>query len=86
MSTRSTSASPLSSSARAVARRPTRSITRIGDLLRKDSDQCCAGDDLAEVHARDEAAAEQAASEVLAAYELGDEAGPEPGILLGVMT
>ena len=52
----------------------------------KRGDRVLAGDDLAEVHARDEAAAEQAASEVLAAYELGDEAGPEPGILLGVMT
>jgi pyrimidine-nucleoside phosphorylase len=52
----------------------------------KRGDRVLAGDDLAEVHARDEAAAEQAASDVLAAYELGDEAGPEPGILLDVMT
>ncbi len=52
----------------------------------KRGDRVLAGDDLAEIHARDEAAAEQAASEVLAAYELGDEAGPELGILLDVMT
>jgi thymidine phosphorylase len=52
----------------------------------KRGDRVLAGDDLAEIHARDEAAAEQAASEVLAAYELGDEAVPELGILLDVMT
>jgi pyrimidine-nucleoside phosphorylase len=52
----------------------------------KRGDRVLAGDDLAEIHARDEPAAEQAASDVLAAYELGDEAGPELGILLDVMT
>ena len=44
-----------------------------------------AGDDLAEIHARDEAAADRAAAAVLAAYELGDEAPPERGILLDVV-
>ncbi len=44
-----------------------------------------AGDDLAEVHARDEEAAARCVDEVLAAYELGDEPPPERGILLGVV-
>ena len=41
--------------------------------LTKRGDAVAAGDVLAEVHARDEASAQQAAAEVLAAYELGDE-------------
>jgi hypothetical protein len=40
---------------------------------------------LAEVHARDEASAETAAAEVLAAYELGDAAPREHSILLDVV-
>jgi thymidine phosphorylase len=44
-----------------------------------------AGDVLAEVHAQDEAAAEEAAREVLAAYELGDSAPRERSILLDVV-
>ena len=51
----------------------------------KRGDTVLAGDDLAEVHARDDAAAERAAAAVLAAYELGDEAPPERGILLDVV-
>ena len=51
----------------------------------KRGDTVLAGDDLAEVHARDDEAAEQAAAAVLAAYEIGDEAPPERGILLDVV-
>ena len=51
----------------------------------KRGDTVLAGDDLAEIHARDHAAAERAAAAVLAAYELGDEAPPERGILLDVV-
>jgi pyrimidine-nucleoside phosphorylase len=51
----------------------------------KRGDQVLAGDDLAEVHARDDASAERAAAAVLAAYELGGEALPERGIVLDVM-
>ena len=38
----------------------------------KRGDTVLAGDDLAEVHARDDAAAERAVAAVLAAYEIGD--------------
>jgi pyrimidine-nucleoside phosphorylase len=51
----------------------------------KRGDTVLAGDDLAEVHARDEAAAERAVAAVLAAYELGDVPPPERGILLEVL-
>ena len=51
----------------------------------KRGDTVLAGDDLAEIHARDEPGAERAAAAVLAAYELGDEAPPERGILLDVV-
>ena len=51
----------------------------------KRGDTVLAGDDLAEVHARDDASAERAVAAVLAAYELGSEAPPERGILLDVM-
>jgi pyrimidine-nucleoside phosphorylase len=51
----------------------------------KRGDMVLAGDDLAEVQARDDAAAEQAAAAVLAAYTIGDEAPPERGILLDVV-
>jgi pyrimidine-nucleoside phosphorylase len=51
----------------------------------KRGDTVLAGDDLAEVHARDEAAADAAVEAVLAAYTLGDEAPPARGILLDVM-
>jgi pyrimidine-nucleoside phosphorylase len=51
----------------------------------KRGDTVLAGDDLAEVHARDDASADRGAAAVLAAYELGDEAPPERGILLDVV-
>jgi pyrimidine-nucleoside phosphorylase len=51
----------------------------------KRGDTVLAGDDLAEVHARDDASAERAVVEVLAAYELGDEAPPDRGIVLDVV-
>jgi thymidine phosphorylase len=51
----------------------------------KRGDTVLAGDDLAEVHARDDEAAERATATVLAAYTIGDEAPPEPGILLDVV-
>jgi pyrimidine-nucleoside phosphorylase len=43
------------------------------------------GDVLAEVHARDEASAERGVDAVLAAYEIGDDAPREHGILLDVI-
>ena len=49
-----------------------------GDTVGKD-------DELAEVHARDEQAAERAAKAVLAAYEFGDEPPAERGIVLDVV-
>jgi pyrimidine-nucleoside phosphorylase len=52
---------------------------------RKRTDPVEAGDVLAEVHARDDAGADAAAAEVLAAYELGDEAPPEQPIVLEVL-
>ena len=47
----------------------------------KRGDRVAAGDALAEVHARDAAAADAAVAEVEAAYELADEA-PEPGSVI----
>ena len=49
--------------------------------LRKRGDEVAAGEPLAEVHARDEQTAADASAEVLAAYELGDQA-PEPSSVL----
>ena len=51
----------------------------------KRGDTVLAGDDLAEVHARDDAAAERAAAAVLAAYEIGDASPPDHGIVLEVL-
>ena len=51
----------------------------------KRGDAVLAGDDLAEVHARDEASADRAAAAILAAYEIGSDAPPQHGILLDVM-
>ena len=51
----------------------------------KRGDTVLAGDDLAEIHARDDASAERAVAAVLAAYELGDEPPPERGIVLDVI-
>ena len=52
----------------------------------KRGDTVLAGDDLAEVHARDEASAAAAAEAVLAAYVIADEAPPAQGILLDVVS
>ena len=51
----------------------------------KRGDAVLVGDDLAEVHAADEASAQSAVEAVLAAYELGDTAPPSLGILLDVL-
>ena len=51
----------------------------------KRGDSVLAGDDLAEIHARDDASAERAAAAVLAAYEIGDDAPPDRGVLLEVV-
>ena len=51
----------------------------------KRGDAVLAGDDLAEIHARDAASAEKAALAVLAAYEIGDEAPLERGVVLDVV-
>jgi pyrimidine-nucleoside phosphorylase len=50
--------------------------------LKKRGDAVAPGEVLAEVHARDDASAQQAEVEVLAAYELGDEAPPAHPIVL----
>jgi pyrimidine-nucleoside phosphorylase len=50
--------------------------------LSKRGDAVTVGDVLAEVHARDDASAQKAEGEVLAAYELGDEAPPARPIVL----
>jgi pyrimidine-nucleoside phosphorylase len=52
----------------------------------KRGDEVAAGDVLAEVHARTEAAADEAARDVLAAYELGDKPPPERRVLLEVLS
>jgi pyrimidine-nucleoside phosphorylase len=52
---------------------------------RKRTDRVEAGDVLAEVHARDDAGAATATAEVLAAYEIGDEAPVERPIVLEVI-
>jgi pyrimidine-nucleoside phosphorylase len=54
--------------------------------LSKRGDAVTAGDVLAEVHARDDASAHQAETEVLAAYELGDEAPLARPIVLETVT
>jgi len=51
----------------------------------KRGDTVLAGDDLAEVHARDDEAAERAAAAVQEAYTIGDAAPAERGILLDVV-
>jgi pyrimidine-nucleoside phosphorylase len=50
--------------------------------LKKRGDVVAQGEVLAEVHARDEASAEAAVADVLAAYQLGDEAGSTEPIVL----
>ena len=49
--------------------------------LRKRGEQVAAGEPLAEIHARDDAAAEAAEAALLAAYEIGDEPEPQPLVL-----
>jgi pyrimidine-nucleoside phosphorylase len=53
---------------------------------RKRGDEVEEGDVLAEVHARDEATADEAVRDVLAAYELGDGPVPERPVLLEVLS
>jgi pyrimidine-nucleoside phosphorylase len=55
-------------------------------LLKTHGDEVAPGDTLAEIHARDEGSAELAADEVLAAYEVADEAPQERSVILGVLT
>jgi pyrimidine-nucleoside phosphorylase len=58
----------------------------VGIVLRKKrGDEVTPGETVAEIHARDETAAEAAVDEVLAAYELGDDAPPEHGVILEVI-
>jgi pyrimidine-nucleoside phosphorylase len=52
----------------------------------KRGDEVLAGDDLAEVHARDEASAAAAAETVLSAYAIADDAPAGQGILLDVLS
>ena len=52
----------------------------------KRGDTVLAGDDLAEIHARDEASASAGAAAVLAAYTIADEPPPLQGILLDVLS
>jgi pyrimidine-nucleoside phosphorylase len=54
--------------------------------LKKRGDAIRAGEPLAEVHARDDASADEAAAEVVAAYELADAAAPTGSIVLEVIT
>ena len=54
--------------------------------LRKRGEAVVEGEPLAEIHARDEASAQRAAAEVLAAYELADEPPPAVPLVLEVLT
>ena len=54
--------------------------------LKKHGDTIASGDTLAEIHARDESSAAAAAEEVLAAYEVADEAPRERNVILEVIT
>jgi thymidine phosphorylase len=49
--------------------------------LRKRGDEVAESETLAEIHARDEAAAEAAAADLLTAYEIGAEPEPRPLVL-----
>jgi pyrimidine-nucleoside phosphorylase len=49
--------------------------------VRKRGEEVAAGESLAEIHARDDAAAELAESALLDAYEIGDEPEPQPLVL-----
>lgn len=54
--------------------------------LKKRGDSVAAGEPLAEIHAQDEAGADRAESEILAAYELSDEPAPQTPLVLEVLT
>jgi pyrimidine-nucleoside phosphorylase len=54
--------------------------------LRKRGDHVAAGEPLAEIHARDEQSAEEAAAEVLAAYAIGDRDVSARPVLLDAMS
>jgi pyrimidine-nucleoside phosphorylase len=54
--------------------------------LKKRGDSVARGEALAEIHARDDEAAERATAEVLAAYELADEAPPPQPIVLETLS
>jgi len=54
--------------------------------LKKRGDAVAEGEPLAEIHARDDASAEQAEAEVLAAYELADQPPPAVPLVLEVLT
>jgi pyrimidine-nucleoside phosphorylase len=54
--------------------------------LKKRGDTVAEGEPLAEIHARDEASAQRAAAEVLAAYELADEPPPAVPLVLEVLS
>jgi len=54
--------------------------------LKKRGDAVREGEPLAEVHARDDVSADQAAADVLAAYELADAVPPAGPIVLEVLT
>jgi pyrimidine-nucleoside phosphorylase len=53
--------------------------------LKKRGDAVEQGETLAEIHARDESRADEAAREVLAAYELDSDQPPERNVILGVV-
>ena len=54
--------------------------------LAKRGDRVEAGQPLAEIHARDEASADRAVAEVLAAYDLGEDAGAGHPIVIETLT
>ena len=54
--------------------------------LAKRGDRVEAGQPLAEVHARDEASADRAVAEVLAAYDLGEDAGAGRPIVIETLS
>ena len=59
----------------------------VGILLhRKRGDRVAKGEAIAEIHARDEASAAQAAERLLAAYEIGEEPAPSQGVVLDVIS
>jgi pyrimidine-nucleoside phosphorylase len=59
----------------------------VGVVVRKKRGEAVeAGETLAEVHARDDEAAERAADEVLAAYSIGPEPPSAENVILGVLT